>query len=356
MLNLELLKNIDGMYPDDIAKILTTQDPEKKRILTVIGTKVIEYSQYNEAWDWLEDVLNEAGTGMEATAGLLYGPSGVGKTTVLRQFVGHYGGPFKTPSGIKRPVVRVSTPANPTLPNMLKAMVLALGAEEASSDNVTDLKSVLLRQMSQQQVKLLIFDEFTHVVEDRTERFASKAVRGLKELLGENICQCVFAGTEQLASLHDIYKQFRRRSGGDLPMLPFDWNDAGDKKEWTEIMEGLQGELPLPCASPLGDAAMAKKMHLATDGLLDHVMKLLFRATSYAYDDGKEAVDDPSLSSAFEVLRRGDRRRANPFGPSSRRRRELTFRKDVAATDVHPHADDVTNLRSAKQKLPDFAK
>lgn len=133
MLDLELLKGAEGTYPDDIAKILTTQDPEKKRILTEIGTKVIEYSQYQDAWDWLEDVMNEVSTGMEATAGLLYGPSGVGKTTLLRQFTGHYGGPFRTASGTKRPVVRVSTPANLTLPNMLKAMVIALGAEEVST-------------------------------------------------------------------------------------------------------------------------------------------------------------------------------------------------------------------------------
>jgi len=356
MLNLELLRNPDGTYPEDIAKILSTQDPEKKRILTSIGTKVIQYAQYFDAWDWLEDVLNEAGTRMEATAGLLYGPSGVGKTTVLRQFVGHYGGPFDTPDGIKRPVVRVSTPANPTLPNMFKAMVIALGAEEASSDNVSDLKSVLFRQIRQQDVKLMIFDEFTHVVEDRSQHFATKAVRGLKELLGENICQCVFAGTEQLESLHEIYKQFRRRSGGDFAMLPFDWADADDQIEWVKIMDGLQQQLPLKCVTPLGSSAMAKTMHIVSGGILDHVMKLLFRATSYAYDDEAGTISDAHLSSAYEVLRRGDKKRSNPFGPSSRRVRSLSFNNDVAAPPVEFPGDDLTNLRSSTRQEADFSK
>lgn len=180
---------------------------------------------------------------------------------------------------------------------------------------------MLLRQISLQDVKLLIFDEFTHVVEDRTERFAAKAVRGLKELLGENICQCVFAGTEQLASVHSIYKQFRRRSGGNFCLMPFDWSDDEDQDEWIEIMKELQRELPIPSALPLGKKDMARKMHIATDRLLDHAMKLLFRATSFAYDDGEELISSGNLSAGFEALRRGERKRTNPFGPSSRRRR-----------------------------------
>lgn len=241
---------------------------------------------------------------------------------------------------------------------MLIAMAYALGAKEAVSGNGKDLHQIVLTQIKEQEVKLLIFDEFTHVVEDRTEKFAGKAVRGLKELLGENVCQCVFVGTEQLQALHGIYGQFRRRSSGDFIMYPFDWGDATDKAEWINIMNRLQEKLPMKFSSPLGSADMALKMHLATGGLLDHLMKLIFRATSYAYDDGLNLVSDASLSLAFERLRRGDKKRNNPFGPSSRSGREIGFLIDKVPVDDEPKEkdDDVTNLIASQKPKPTFQK
>tara|TARA_A100001391_G_scaffold149716_2_gene107180 strand:+ start:2963 stop:4012 length:1050 start_codon:yes stop_codon:yes gene_type:complete len=349
MADLELLKNPDGTYPRDIASMLTSADPEKKEMLTTIGTMVIEHSQYHDAMDWLEDCFNESESGLEATSGLFYGKSGVGKSTILRRFTTQYGGPFTTVDGDKRPVIRVSTPANPTLANTFKAMVRALGPTEALTNDVDDLRSIVLTQLAGQNVKMIIFDEFTHIVEDRSEKFATRAVRGLKELLSENQCQCVFAGTDQLVSVHGIYGQFRRRSAGDFCLHAFDWDNEDDRDEWIQMMELIQSELPIKCAHPLGQQKMARTMHMATDGILDHVMKLLFRATSFAYDDEETCISNQTLSAAFERLRRGYVARANPFGEPANRRRGIRITKDEPV-------DEETSLHSTKNPNPSFRK
>jgi len=341
-MNLELMRDADGNYPEDIARIITSADPEKKKILRRVGTAVIEHNQFLDAWEWLEDVLNETDTGLESTAGLFYGVSGVGKSTVLRRFTERFGGPFQTANGLVRPVVRVSTPANPTLENLYKAMIQALDADAADSGKISDLRRIVLTQLAGQQVKLFIFDEFTHVVEDRTEKFATKTVRALKELLSEKHCQCVFAGTEMLDRVHAIYAQFRRRSGGDFQLFPFDWNDDEDQAEWIAIMEKIQEHITIKCAEPLGQVAMARKLHIASDGTLDHVMKLLFRATSYAYDQGNETISNVNLADAFERLRRGEKKKANPFGRASVRQRSISISEMDAGDD-----DDTSNFRSS---------
>ncbi|MBU3887658.1 AAA family ATPase [Methylosinus sporium] len=77
-------------------------------------------------------MFEEHGTGNEATAGLLYGISGTGKSTVLRRFTKKFGGPFQTASGIERPVVRVVTPPNSQLGDFHDAILTALGAGDLS--------------------------------------------------------------------------------------------------------------------------------------------------------------------------------------------------------------------------------
>lgn len=362
--NFELLRDEHGRYPVDIARIISSANPEKKAVLTEVGVMVIEHRQYEEAWLWLKEVLQESDTGLEATAGLFYGVSGVGKSTLLRNFVYKFGQSYPTEAGMKRAVVRVSTPANPTLPNVYKAMVRALGAEESLSNDADDLRSVVLAQLKGQDIKLVIFDEFTHVVEDRSDKYAIKVVRALKELLSEKRCQVVFAGTEDLEKIHRNYGQFQRRSGGDFQFYPFDWDDdddsdeSDDKLEWKEMMDTLQEKLPIKCASPLGSQEMFVKMHQATDGIMDHVMKLLFRATSFAFDEGKGTISDKNLATAFERLRRGNRKKVNPFGKPAGRVAGIRVSKFKGGTPPPPDDEDgLTNLRAnGKGPKPDFRK
>jgi len=355
MIDLEHLRDANGLYPVDIARIIANANPGKRDVLLQVGTMVVPYTQYLDAKDWLDDVLQEAGTGLEGTAGLFYGISGVGKSTILREFVAEHGQPLQTAEGIKRAVIRVSTPANPNLVNVYKAMVRALGAAQSMSNDVDDLRSVILTQLTGQDVQMVIFDEFTHIVEDRSDRSALKVVRALKELLSEKLCQVVFAGTEALESLHWLYGQFERRSAGDFPLYPFDWET--EEEEWIKVMGKIQAKLPLKCVSPLSSPEMAKKMHLATNGIMDYVMKLLFRATSFAFDDGVDRITDENMALAFERLRRGNRNKVNPFGTPKRRDRESTVKRPEETIETPAMNAGLTNLRaSGKRPKPDFSK
>ncbi len=332
--DIESMKDENGLYPEDILAIITAADPIEKERLAKVGKMVIEHSRYEDAWEWLLAILTENNTGREATAGLFYGVSGTGKSTILRRFARKYGGPFPTANGIERPVVRVSTPANPTLPNLYQALLSGLDAEGLVNKDANDMRLSVLHQIAMQKVRMIIFDEFTHIVEDRTEKFATKAVRALKELLSEKKCQVVFAGTEELVKIHTLYKQMRRRSGGDMPLLPFDWDDEDDQAEWLEIMDLIQGQLLLEVSPPLGSDECALMMHQASDGIMDHVMKLLFRATSFAHRDAADNIGLGHLAMAFERLRRGDDR-PNPFGDPPQRRRKPKIADDL---------DEMTNL------------
>lgn len=345
MINFENLKGSDGHYPDDIADIISCADLNKKQILTKVGKMVVEHRRYREGNAWLEDILCESGTGLEATSGLLFGEPGVGKSTLLRKFVRRMGGPFETASGTKRPVVRVVTPPKPTEERLIKAMLDAFGVPELGIGKIQDMKHVVVRQIQAQGVKLIIFDEFTHIVEDRSEKFTKTAAREIKFLLSEGHCQFAFAGTPQLEKIHELYVQFKRRSGGDFELTPFDWDNEDDREEWSDILNVIHDALPIEPYDQLGDGRLPLLLHMATNGNLDNLIKLLFRATSIAYDDGDDALQMDVLAEAFERMRRGSSQ-DNPFG--DKRKRLVKPRMIVEDDD-----DEITGLRNMPRQTRD---
>lgn len=343
----------EGFYPNDITETLSNANPEKKAILLDVARIIVEGERYALAMEWLEECLLEANTGYEATTGLLYGPPGVGKSTALRRFLKKYGKSYETREGTKRAVIRVVTPSNPNLGTLFDAMLNALGAGAVLGGKNPDKKSAVIAQLKCQGVKLVMFDEFTHVIEDRTHRFAANVAREIKEMLSEGRCQCVLAGTTDLPALHGIYPQFRRRSGGDHFIAPFDPEDPDDLEEWKDIMEAVGSELPIKVVNALDGEKRALDLLVSTHGVMDNVMKLLFRATSIAYDAGANRITDQHLADAFHKMRRGDVDTTNPFGKPTK----SVSKPTVTKAEDEDLDENWTNLRvqekpGKKQRKP----
>ncbi len=347
MIDASSLVGKDGLYPDDIAEILANADPVKRGMLLKVGRAVVTHDRYERAMEWLDDLFCAHGTGREASAGLLYGLPGVGKSTVLKKFAAMRAGPFETSRGSVRPVVLVEVPANPNESNLFDAFLKALGVEHLCVGTPEERKSAVLVQIKEQDVKMLILDEFNHVIEDRSEKFTKKAVRQLKSLLNQGACQVVFAGTEDLVNVHALYGQIKRRDDGDFVMTTFDWNDKEDQAEWIEVLELVHAGniLAIPSSPPLHDKKRAQDLHKATNGNFCDLMKLLFRAISIAYDTGDAELTDVVFADAFEYRRRGDRKSVNPFGKSRRRVRKPTL------TELPPDAEtELTGLRKGERQ------
>lgn len=105
----------------------------------------------------------------------------------------------------------------------------------------------------------------------------------------------------------------RRRSAGDMMITPFDWGNEDDRKEWIAIVGEFGEALDLKPADSFRDERMAERLHKTSSGILDHLAKFLFRATSIAYDEDHEVITEYDLWEAFERMRRGNFTAKNPW-------------------------------------------
>lgn len=354
--------------PDDIADLVTITDPVKRRIVATIANTIIPHTRYENAMRWLQDAANNSGAGLEDFGGTLCGAPGVGKSTLLRMFVSSRGGPFIRSDGSEvRPVLRVVTPSNTSRRSLFDAMLEELGASDLAAGSDKDRKLLLKRQLQVQDVRLVIFDEFSHVVEDRTQTFTKAMAREVKEILSEKRGGCIFVGTLELAKINELYAQIKRRSFGDIELTPFSWDEGEDSEEWSGILEDLPAVLPIKPEVELHEGLLPMLIHQATDGILDNLMKFLARASMYSYDAAREQDPDKrvtdmrltgaSLWEAFEMLRRGSRA-PNPFAdykPKRRRRGEIFVQS--FALDEEMADEETSGLRAVpKPHMETFAK
>lgn len=84
------------------------------------------------------------------------------------------------------------------------------------------------------------------------------------------------------------------------------------------ILKAFETRLPLPLETPLYEANMARRMHVASYGILDYVVKTLEGAVFSATLDRKDCIDLAALAQGYRQ-RVWDNvpERLNPFFPES---------------------------------------
>lgn len=316
----------------------------EKQVLRIVARN----SRYDMAYGLLDDALAGARAGREGRCYVIQGVTGVGKTTVLDVFMRERGKPRFTEEGLRRDVLRVDMPDQVGLSEFYAEVLEALGAEDLASRNLPAMKRAVRAQLRLQGVSLLIVDEFTHIVEDKSRDFTRRVVRELKRYLSKRLCDIVFVGTEQAIEIIDMYAQIRRRLGvGEMTMPAFDFQDDDDKAEWMTWLGEVAGGLPIPLdESPAASGRLAGQIHHACDGTPSPAIKLLALATKQAHRVGDDAIRQSHLWYAFEdggALFQPDRgtRKRNPFDKPDDRGKPKPAQ---AAPTYDPAVDGPTNL------------
>jgi Bacterial TniB protein len=249
---------------------------------------------------------------------LLVGPTGAGKTTLAASYARQYPAIF-TDTVTLRPVVMATTPSTASVPNLMIALLSALGDPGATRGTIGAKEYRLYRYFKEKcKVELLILDELQHFVDRDSQRILQNASNWLKTFIKETKVSCVFIGLQNDAEeVVNTNPQLARLFGDPYVLAPFEWDETkpdSTKEVFREFLRELERLLPLKGLSHLADYETALRCFAACGGIVSYMMELVRSATYLALEQERECLDYDLLSQAFTERLAPERRGIpNPF-------------------------------------------
>lgn len=205
--------------------------------------EIIETPQFTAA---IREIARRHQRGVEANVAegmLLVAQTGSGKTTVLEYYASKFP-PVKTPTGMKIPVVRVTTPATPSVKMLAETILLAMGDPASGSGNTTLKTNRIVHLFKSCGVELLMIDEFQHFIDGKRTAECRKVTDWVKTLIDSLGIPVILTGLPRSILVLNSNPQMRRRFGAPFYMSPFSFYSKENKLEFRGVLNALQKSLP----------------------------------------------------------------------------------------------------------------
>lgn len=273
----------------------------------------------------------------------LLGPSRAGKTCVIKRFVAKYP-PVREPERLHVRVVYAPIPPKGTPAGVMENLLKALGDPMWARGSQTNKLSRLLTLLEKCGCRMIVFDEFQHLIDKGQNQTLKQTRDWLKALVEPNQWALVASGLSDSRSAIDQDEQLRGRFDPFVAIRRFDWGDAELHEQFRGVLSAFQQAMtPFDLPSLEGDE-MALRMYLATGGLIGLLVKLLHRAVEDAIRAKRVTISKAQLELAF--------RRAIRFAsdiPSGKG----PFEVPLVGVAVEPHLEQVVRLATTCDAPPD---
>lgn len=244
---------------------------------------------------------------------LLQGPSGSGKTTLIQEFI-YSTFPNGRIPGQKLSALRVEIPSSPSKKNLAAAVLTALGDPFATSrSHSAEAKFTrIVTLLKNLGTEIIILDEAQHLV-DYKRNNAYEAADWIKSLMNDAQITVILVGLKRTQGLLWANEQLRRRFSACVDYDRFIWSSVEGQQQFALLVNSIGSILPVPTVE-LGTADMLHRLHCASHGLIDYLIKILDRAVWLVQVGRAEGIDRNTLAEAFldEVWNRTPANR-NPF-------------------------------------------
>lgn len=248
------------------------------------------------------------------SAGLLImAPSGAGKSTLVESYEASFPRQYEA-ERTYIPVLLVSVPPSPTSRSLAGAILEKLGASRLQGGSASERTAAVIDLVRKCGVEMLILNEAQHLFYPPTIVAFRDLTDWLKSLMEESGVCIVACGLPAAELVIDSNEQLHRRFSERISLSPFSLSDEGDFREFRGILKAFEMKLPLPVEVPLYEANMARRMHVASYGILDYVVKTLEGAVFSATLDRKDCIDLAALADGYrQRVWENVPERLNPF-------------------------------------------
>lgn len=273
----------------------------------------VDYPQCTHALNRLREVHEASRRSKKGKGIALLGPSGVGKTSVLQEYVRSYL-PAKAQFNAK-PIIFVEVPSSPTPKSLGEAVLTAMGDQFAHRGSAEEKLFRIVTLLQGLHTELIIFDEAQHLVERRRTPTGA-TTDWLKNLLNASKVAVVLAGLKKTEQLLSANEQLRRRFSATAYYNRFEISSDDNATTFAKLLLSFHAALPVPSLKFAAKANITR-FYQASFGLIDYLIKIIDRAVWLVENGEAKEIDLAILAQAFrdEVWSQAPDNR-NPFHES----------------------------------------
>ncbi|ESU34099.1 hypothetical protein G3A_02800 [Bacillus sp. 17376] len=297
-------KYLNG-FPADINEIRNRKEHVKKI--------VVEHPRYKYIRDTIEEIHLLSNGSVQADNLYLYGGTGVGKSTVLKEYASMF--PRRLVDGqTKIPILYFRVPVGATPKSVASSMLLAMKDPNYDKGTESNQTERILHFVTMCEVEMVIIDEFQHLIDRETRHVLNRASDWVKKFSEDANIPIILAGMTESKIIFDHNEQLDRRFTEKKEMKGFKFSTQDEQLEFRIFLNTIDEQLPFPHRANLADINLAEKFFYVSNGNPYYVNKILQEATVIAAKSGNDIIDQNHLYTAFNKLKISKRPNiSNPF-------------------------------------------
>lgn len=200
-----------------------------------------------------------------------------------------------------KPVLHVTLSTTGTPKSLASSILDAMGDNYSTRGEAELLLRRVRQGLKDFQVKLLIIDELNHF---KQKSLATDAANTIKNILTLGWVPIVMMGTPDAQSLFVNNRELKNRCSPQNVLAPYS-DDPADQKEWAGLLRRIDEKLVhhevLRRRSNLGDAKLAEKLRLCSNGLIGECHNILLAALETTLLEDDDSIGYDSLVDAVDA-------------------------------------------------------
>lgn len=285
------------------------------QVIASVRNTTIKHPQFHAAYIEIENLLQLKQQNNIARHALCTGSSGTGKSTLKIEIEKAYPRNLNVnPPQI--PILIIDIPAIPTVKNVAEAMLVSLGDPLADKGSAINKTVRILNYLKICNAQLLIFDELQHFIDQGKKNTPYQVSDWLKSLIDAANIPVVLMGLERCEQLLQINEQLRRRFNKRIYLSEFKLESENDYLVFAAVLKTILSLLTIDHKLDIQNQELIERIHYATNGIIDYMIKLFIEAFEICYINQKELTINTLHEAFLSTIWPSCTPELNPFAAS----------------------------------------
>ncbi|HGF4932741.1 TPA: TniB family NTP-binding protein [Vibrio parahaemolyticus] len=235
----------------------------------------------------------------DPTCMMVYGDTGVGKTAIIKKYLKKNEGDSDS-EGDTIPVLHIELPDNAKPVDAARELLLQMGDPLALYDtDLARLTNKIVKLVPILGVRLIIIDEFQHLVDDSTNKILTHVGNWLKGILNKTKCPIILFGMPYSKVVLRANSQLHGRFAIQFHLRPFSYQNG--EGVFKIFLQHLDEALPFEKQIGLAKEGLQKKLYAFSQGNMRSLRDLIYQASIEAIDNDHESITDADFLFASEL-------------------------------------------------------